>query len=160
MFDKTPFSILRWFWERVGAPTGAFGDLRGMSWGLSGASRSTDKGFQNHFGTLLGLVCSLLAAKDGVGSEADGLRQPPRGLGRRMALGFRPVESKMKRQRRRSRRETSGTSDWVIGTVAVQARSALGYHSVIGGRVIRFARGTVDSPHGPYRRPEGSVAGS
>ena len=88
MFDKTPFSIRRWFWERFGAPAGTFGDLWGMSWGLSGASRSTEEGFQIHFGTLLGLVCSLLAARDGVGTEADGLPQPPKGLGRRLALCF------------------------------------------------------------------------
>ena len=67
---------------------GAFGDLLGMFLGLSGASRSTEEGFQIHFGIILGLVCSLLAAKDGVGTEAYGLPQPPRGLGRRMAFGF------------------------------------------------------------------------
>ena len=59
-----------------------------MYWGLSGASRSTEEGSQIHVGTLLGLVCSLLGARDGVGTEADGLPQPPRGLGRRLALCF------------------------------------------------------------------------
>ena len=87
-FRKTAFASQGWFWKSFGAPAGAFGDIWGMSLGLSGASRSTEEGFQIHFGTLLGLVCSLLAAKDGVGAEADGLPQPPRGLGRRMALGF------------------------------------------------------------------------
>ena len=88
MIDKTKCSLRTWFWERFRAPAGDFGDLWGMFWGLSGDSRSTEEGFQIHVGTLLGLVCSLLAAKNGLGAEADGLPQPPRGLGRRMALGF------------------------------------------------------------------------
>ena len=88
MFDKTRFSHRTRVWMRFGAPAGAFEDLWGMYWGLSGASRSTEEGFQIHVGSLLGLVCSLLAAKDGVGAEADGVPQPPRGFGRLMALGF------------------------------------------------------------------------
>ena len=59
-----------------------------ISWGFFGASGSTTENGESPLGTLLGLVCSLLAAKDGVGTEADGLPQPPTGLGRRMALGF------------------------------------------------------------------------
>ena len=40
----------------------------GVSWGRFGASRSTREGLQIRLGTLLGLVCSLLAADDGLGS--------------------------------------------------------------------------------------------
>ena len=40
----------------------------GGSWELFGASRSTKEGLQIRLGTLLGLVCSLLAAEDGLGS--------------------------------------------------------------------------------------------
>ena len=36
----------------------------GVSWELSGASRSTKRGLQFRLGTPLGLVCSLLAAED------------------------------------------------------------------------------------------------
>ena len=46
----------------------------GSSWGLLGgycelfgASRSTKEGLQIRLGTLLGLVCSLIAAEDGFG---------------------------------------------------------------------------------------------
>ena len=39
----------------------------GVSWGLSGASRSTKRGLQLRLETLLGLVCSLLAAENGLG---------------------------------------------------------------------------------------------
>ena len=39
----------------------------GGSWELLGASRSTKEGPQIRLGTLLGLVCSLLAAEDGLG---------------------------------------------------------------------------------------------
>ena len=39
----------------------------GLSWDLFGASRSTKEGFQIRLGTLLGLVCSLLAAEPGLG---------------------------------------------------------------------------------------------
>ena len=39
--------------------------LLGVSWELSGASRSTKRGLQFRLGTPLGLVCSLLAAEDG-----------------------------------------------------------------------------------------------
>ena len=37
----------------------------GVSWGRPGGSRSTREGLQIRLGTLLGLVCSLLAAEDG-----------------------------------------------------------------------------------------------
>ena len=39
----------------------------GASWELFGASRSTKEGLQIRLGTLLGLVCSLLAAENGLG---------------------------------------------------------------------------------------------
>ena len=40
----------------------------GVYWGLSGAPRSTKKSLQIRPGTPLGLVCSLLAAEDGIES--------------------------------------------------------------------------------------------
>ena len=39
----------------------------GVSWELLGASGSTKEGVQIRLGTLLGFVCSLLAAEDGLG---------------------------------------------------------------------------------------------
>ena len=44
---------------------GSFWGLLGVSWGLSGAPRSTKRGLQLRLGTPLGLVCSLLVAEDG-----------------------------------------------------------------------------------------------
>ena len=40
----------------------------GVSSRLFGASRSTKEGLEIRLGTLFGLLCSLLAAKDGLGS--------------------------------------------------------------------------------------------
>ena len=40
----------------------------GVSWELLRTSGSTKEGVQIRLGTLLGLVCSLLAAEDGLGS--------------------------------------------------------------------------------------------
>ena len=68
MFDKTTFSIRRWCWERFGALAGALWEILGMYWGLSAAPKSTLESFQIHLGTLVALVCSLLAAKDGFGN--------------------------------------------------------------------------------------------
>ena len=47
---------------------GALGGFLGGSWQLFGASRSTKEGLQIRLGIILGLVCSLLAAEDGLGS--------------------------------------------------------------------------------------------
>ena len=44
---------------------GSSWELLGVSWGLSGASRSTKRGLQIRPGTPLGLVRPLLAAEDG-----------------------------------------------------------------------------------------------
>ena len=52
----------------MGAPSGSFWELLGVSWELLRASGSTKEGLQIRLGTLLGLVCSLLAAEDGLGS--------------------------------------------------------------------------------------------
>ena len=68
IFEKSTFSIQIWFWKRFGALSGSFWELLGVSWELFGASRSTKEGLQIRLGTLLGLVCSLLAAEDGLGS--------------------------------------------------------------------------------------------
>ena len=53
--------VLKAFW-------GSLGLLLGVYWALFGASRSTKEGLEIRLGTLLGLVCSLLAADDGLGS--------------------------------------------------------------------------------------------
>ena len=53
-------------------------------------------------------------------SEADGLPKPPRRLGRRLAAYFSEIwMAKCNGRWGRKRRETSGTSYWVMGTVAV-----------------------------------------
>ena len=59
--------VLKAFWGSLGLLLGALGGLLGGSWELFGASRSTKEGLQIRLGTLLGLVCSLLAAEDGFG---------------------------------------------------------------------------------------------
>ena len=60
--------VLKAFWGSLGLLLGSLGGLLGGSWELFGASSSTKEGLQIRFGTLLGLVCSLLAAEDGLGS--------------------------------------------------------------------------------------------
>ena len=60
--------VLKTFWGSLGLLLGALGALLGVSWELPQASGSTKEGLQIRLGTLLGLVCSLLAAEDGVGS--------------------------------------------------------------------------------------------
>ena len=56
------------FWGSLGLLLGALGGLWEGSWELFGASTSTKEGVQIRLGTLLGFVCSLLAAEDGLGS--------------------------------------------------------------------------------------------
>ena len=68
MFDKTLFAIGRWFWKCFRALAGIIWELRGMSLGISEIAGSTQKGFQIHLGPVLGLVCLLVAAKDGLGT--------------------------------------------------------------------------------------------
>ena len=60
--------VLKAFWGSLGLLLGALGRLLGSFWGLFGVSRSAKEGLQIRLGTLLGLVCSLLAAEDGLGS--------------------------------------------------------------------------------------------
>ena len=60
--------VLKAFWGSLGLLLGALGALLGVSWELLRASGSTKEGLQIRLGTLLGLVCSLLAAEDGFGS--------------------------------------------------------------------------------------------
>ena len=55
------------FWGSLGLLLGALGGFLGGSWELFGASRSTKEGLQIRLGTLLGLVCSLLAAESVLG---------------------------------------------------------------------------------------------
>ena len=59
--------VLRAFWGSLGLLLGALGALLGVSWELLRASGSTREGLQIRLGTLLGLVCSLLAAESGLG---------------------------------------------------------------------------------------------
>ena len=60
--------VLKTFWGSLGLLFGALGGLLGVSWELLRASGSTKEGLQIRLGTLLGLVCSLLAAEDGLRS--------------------------------------------------------------------------------------------
>ena len=60
--------VLKAFWGSLGLLLGALGALLGVSWELLRASGSTKEGLQIRLGTLLGLVCLLLAAEDGLGS--------------------------------------------------------------------------------------------
>ena len=60
--------VLKAFWGSLGLLLGALGGFLGVSWELLRASGSTKEGLQIRLGTLLGLVCSLLAAEDGFGS--------------------------------------------------------------------------------------------
>ena len=57
--------VLKAFWGSLGLLLGALGALLGVSWELLRASGSTKEGLQIRLGTLVGLVCSLLAAEDG-----------------------------------------------------------------------------------------------
>ena len=59
--------VLKTFWASLGLVLGALGGILGVSWELLGASGSTKEGLQIRLGTLLGLVCSLLAAESGLG---------------------------------------------------------------------------------------------
>ena len=55
-------------WELFGTLFGSFWVLLGVFCELSGALRSTKLGLEIRVGIVLGLVCSLLAADDGLGS--------------------------------------------------------------------------------------------
>ena len=59
--------VLKAFWGSLGLLLGALGGLLGVSWELLRASGSTREGLQIRLGTLLGLVCLLLAAEGGLG---------------------------------------------------------------------------------------------
>ena len=60
--------VLKAFWGSLGLLLGALGGLLGVSWELLRASGSTKEGLQSRLGTLLGFVCSRLAAEDGLGN--------------------------------------------------------------------------------------------
>ena len=60
--------VLNAFGGSLGLLFGALGGLLGVSWELLRTSGSTKEGVQIRLGTLLGLVCSLLAAENGLGS--------------------------------------------------------------------------------------------
>ena len=59
--------VLKAFWGSLGLLLGALGALLGVSWELPRASGSTKEGLQIRLGTLLGLVCLLLAVEGGLG---------------------------------------------------------------------------------------------
>ena len=59
-----PNMVLGAFWGSREGLLGPLGHVLGALWG----SRSTREGFQIHLGTVLGLVCSLFAAKYGLGT--------------------------------------------------------------------------------------------
>ena len=59
---------LQSFWGSPGLLLGALGGLLGVSWELLRASGSTKEGLQSRLGTLLGLVCSRLAAENSLGN--------------------------------------------------------------------------------------------
>ena len=65
--------VLKAFGGSLGLLLGALGGLLGVSWELLRASGSTKEGLQSRLGTLLGFVCSRLAAEDGLGSVAGRL---------------------------------------------------------------------------------------
>ena len=78
--------VLKAFWGSLGLLLGALGGFLGGSWEFFGASRWTKEGLQIRLGTLLGLVCSLLAAEDGFGrvlgpslARFGFSREPPKG---------------------------------------------------------------------------------
>ena len=79
--------VLQTFGGSLGLLWGTLGELWGGSWELFGASRSTKKGLQIRIGTLLGLVCSLLAAEDGLG-RVLGLSLARFGCSRMLLKGF------------------------------------------------------------------------
>ena len=60
--------VLKTFWGSLGLLLGALGGILGVSWEPLRPSGSTRGGLQNRLGTLLGFVCSRLAAEDGLGS--------------------------------------------------------------------------------------------
>ena len=60
--------VLETFWGSLGLLLRTLGGLLGVSWELLRASGSTKEGLQSRLGTLLGFVCSRLAAEDGLGS--------------------------------------------------------------------------------------------
>ena len=57
--------VLKAFGGSPGLLLGTLGGLLKVSWELVRASGSTREGLQIRLGTLLSLVCSLLAAEDG-----------------------------------------------------------------------------------------------
>ena len=63
--------VLETFWGSLELFLGALGGLLGVSWELLRASGSTKEGRQSRIETLMGLVCSRLAAEDGLGSVLE-----------------------------------------------------------------------------------------
>ena len=66
-FKNRRFRSKDGFEKRFGVLSGSFWGLWGVSWELFRASGSTKEGLQIRLGTLLGLVCLLLAAEGGLG---------------------------------------------------------------------------------------------
>ena len=61
------------FWGSLGLLLGALGGPLGVSWELLRVSGSTKEGLLSRLGALLGLVCSRLAAGDGLGSVVESI---------------------------------------------------------------------------------------
>ena len=72
--------VLKPFWGSLGLILGTLGGLLGVSWEFLRASGSTKEGLQIRLGTLLGLVCSLLAAENGLGRVLGPSLALPRGF--------------------------------------------------------------------------------
>ena len=111
--EKKTFAIQRWFWTRFGALAGVFWELWGISWGLSRASKPNQEGFQIHLGTILGLVCSLLAVKDGLGTvlsssgaSRNGFRAP------KLTLLLSKMMALLREYQHFRRKKTSAIQRW------------------------------------------------
>ena len=111
--------VLGLFWAHFGCSWGLLGALLVLLRAFGGTLTSQDL----CFGALEASSCPPRSPQQPSGrpqSEADGLPKPPRGLGRRLAAYFSEIwMAKCNGRWGRKRRETSGTSYWVMGTVAV-----------------------------------------
>ena len=115
--------LLMVFWASLGLILGALGAFLGALLVLLRAFGGTLTSQDFCFGALEASSCPPRSPQQPSGrpqSEADGLPKPPRRLGRRLAAYFSEIwMAKCNGRWGRKRRETSGTSYWVMGTVAV-----------------------------------------
>ena len=115
--------LLMVFWGSLGLILGALGAFLGGLLVLLRAFGGNLNSQNFFFGALEAPSCPPRSPQQPSGrpqSEADGLPKPPRRLGRRLAAYFSAIlMAKCNGRWGRKRRETSGTSYWVMGTVAV-----------------------------------------